>query len=275
VHISIPPTLGEQEAIAQALTDADALIESLEQLIAKKLQIKQGAMQELLMGKRRMHGFEIKKGYKQTDIGLIPQDWELTYIGNIATVEGGFAFNSKKFLSRGKYQVIKMSNLYEGRLNLGRSISYINELNEQEKKYLLEQNDILITLTGTVGKQDYGYSYKINEEKNLLVNQRVGRIVVNTEVVPNYVAFQMQTPWFLNQFFDLAKGGTGNQANVGTKDIEKIMIPLPSLQEQSFIATILTDIDREISVQGEKLAKSLKIKQGVMQELLTGRIRLV
>jgi type I restriction enzyme S subunit len=277
LHFSIPlpPTLAEQEAIAQALTDVDAFIESLEQLIAKKLQIKQGAMQELLMGKRRMHGFEIKKGYKQTDIGLIPQDWELTYIGNIATVEGGFAFNSKKFLSRGKYQVIKMSNLYEGRLNLGRSISYINELNEQEKKYLLEQNDILITLTGTVGKQDYGYSYKINEEKNLLVNQRVGRIVVNTEVVPNYVAFQMQTPWFLNQFFDLAKGGTGNQANVGTKDIEKIMIPLPSLQEQSFIATILTDIDREISVQGEKLAKSLKIKQGVMQELLTGRIRLV
>ncbi len=76
-EISIPPIKAEQEAIAEALSDADALVESLEQLITKKRQIKQGAMQELLTGKRRLPGFEIKKGYKQTEVGVIPE------IGNV------------------------------------------------------------------------------------------------------------------------------------------------------------------------------------------------
>jgi type I restriction enzyme S subunit len=76
--IAIPPTLAEQKDIAAALSDADALIESLEQLINKKRQIKQGAMQELLTGKRRLPGFEVKRGYKQTEVGVIPEDWDVS-----------------------------------------------------------------------------------------------------------------------------------------------------------------------------------------------------
>ena len=76
--IPLPPTKAEQEAIAEALSDADALIESLEQLIAKKRQIKQGAMQELLTGKKRLPGFATEAGYKQTEVGVIPEDWERT-----------------------------------------------------------------------------------------------------------------------------------------------------------------------------------------------------
>ena len=76
--IPIPlPRLIEQKAIAEALSDADALIESLEQLLTKKRQIKQGAMQELLTGKKRLPGFEVKLGYKQTEVGGIPADWEV------------------------------------------------------------------------------------------------------------------------------------------------------------------------------------------------------
>ena len=74
VVVSIPPTKAEQEAIAAVLSDADALIESLEQLIAKKRQIKQGAMQELLTGKKRLPGFATKPGYKQTEVGVTPED---------------------------------------------------------------------------------------------------------------------------------------------------------------------------------------------------------
>jgi type I restriction enzyme, S subunit len=87
--IPLPPTLTEQEAIAVALSDADALIESLEQLISKKRQIKLGAMQELLGGKRLLPGFEIKSGYKQTEVGVIPEDWNLDYIENISHITTG------------------------------------------------------------------------------------------------------------------------------------------------------------------------------------------
>jgi type I restriction enzyme S subunit len=81
--VPLPPTKAEQEAIARALSDADALIESLEQLIAKKRQIKQGAMQELLTGKKRLPGFEKASGYKQTEVGVIPQDWDICTIGEM------------------------------------------------------------------------------------------------------------------------------------------------------------------------------------------------
>ena len=76
IAVPLPPTKAEQEAIAEALSDADALIESLEQLLIKKRQIKQGAMQELLTGKKRLPGFEINPGYKQTEVGMIPEDWK-------------------------------------------------------------------------------------------------------------------------------------------------------------------------------------------------------
>ena len=82
--VAVPPTKAEQEAIAVALSDPDALIESLEQLIAKKRQLKQGAMQELLTGKKRLPGIENKPGYKQTEFGLIPEDWEVVSISGFA-----------------------------------------------------------------------------------------------------------------------------------------------------------------------------------------------
>lgn len=89
IPICLPPTRAEQDAIAEALSDADGLVESLEQLLAKKRQIRQGAMQELLTGKKRLPGFEISPGIKETEIGLIPRDWEIRSIGDISDVGRG------------------------------------------------------------------------------------------------------------------------------------------------------------------------------------------
>ena len=217
---------------------------------------------------------KVKPGYKQTEVGVIPEEWEVTRIESIATVEGGYAFSSKKFLPRGKYQIVKMSNLYGGSLNLDRSASYLNELDEQEKHYLLHRDEILITLTGTTGKRDYGYLYKINNEQNLLLNQRVGRLIVGETASPSYVAFQIKTPCFLDQFFDLSKGGTGNQTNVGTQDVAAIHIPLPPLPEQRAIAGALSDVDALLGALDQLIAKKRDLKQAAMQQLLTGQNRL-
>lgn len=88
LQVALPPD-SEQRAIAEALSDADVLIESLEQLLAKKRQVKQGAMQELLTGQKRLPGFEVKLGYKQTEVGLIPEDWRIQPIEQISTVGRG------------------------------------------------------------------------------------------------------------------------------------------------------------------------------------------
>ena len=83
------PPKSEQESIATVLSDTDALIESLEQLIAKKRLIKQGAMQELLTGKRRLPGFAQKTGYKHTEVGVIPEDWEVRILGEFCRIVTG------------------------------------------------------------------------------------------------------------------------------------------------------------------------------------------
>lgn len=101
MRLRIPP-LPEQEAIAEALTDADTLIASLEQLIAKKRSLKQGAMQALLTGQQRLPGFEVKPGYQQTEVGLIPEDWDMTEIGNlISDFRGGAPLKPSDFIDSG------------------------------------------------------------------------------------------------------------------------------------------------------------------------------
>ena len=216
----------------------------------------------------------LRKGYKKTEMGVIPEDWEIVPLGCIATIEGGYAFSSKKFLDCGKYQIVKMSNLYGGILNLKRSATFLNELNEQEKCYLLCENDILITLTGTTGKRDYGFSHRISQEMNLLVNQRVAKITIGKNVDASYIAFQIKAPDFLDQFFEVSKGGTGNQTNVGTADVSAICISCPSFPEQRAIAVALSDVDALIAKLDQFIAKKRDLKQAAMQQLLTGQTRL-
>ena len=84
-----PPTKAEQEAIAVALSQTDALIEALEHLLDKKRQLKQGAMQELLTGKKRLPDFEITRGLKQTETGVIPEDWHLRPLLSVVRVANG------------------------------------------------------------------------------------------------------------------------------------------------------------------------------------------
>lgn len=117
IVFAAPPTRAEQEAIAKALGDTDALIESLLQLIAKKRQIKQGSMQELLTGRRRLPGFEETPGYRKTDVGQMPNDWEFPSLGEIidSTQLGG---NYQNSLFETAWPLIKMGNMGRGYISL-------------------------------------------------------------------------------------------------------------------------------------------------------------
>jgi type I restriction enzyme S subunit len=94
LKVPLPPTTTEQETIGGASSDAEALIESLEQLIAKKRNLKQGAMQELLTGRRRLQGFSINGRYHQTEVGSIPEDWKVTKLDAICSMKSGEGITS-------------------------------------------------------------------------------------------------------------------------------------------------------------------------------------
>jgi type I restriction enzyme S subunit len=216
---------------------------------------------------------KINTEYKPSSLGKIPGDWEELKIKDVAEIKGGYAFDSLEFKDKGKYQVIKMSNLYDNILDLKRSQSFLEDLSGQEKEFLLKKDDIIITLTGTIGKRDYGYSYQIQNENNLLLNQRLAKILVN-KADAKYLCYGIKTTRFLNQFFLSARGGTGNQANVGTQDLASLKISLPPLSEQKAIAHILGLMDSAINTNNQLIAQKELQKKWLMQNLLIGNKRL-
>jgi type I restriction enzyme S subunit len=252
LQILLPP-LAEQEAIASALSDADTWIESLEQLIAKKRQIKQGAMQELLTGKRRLPGFS--------------GEWETKRLGDVALLRNGYAFKSDTYAVLGSFKVVTIANVQDGRMEMAECNSLEILPRDLQVHHQLSVGDLLISMTGNVGRV-----CRVSHP-NCLLNQRVGLVVpLSTSV--EFLYNLLRQRFFLAAMARKAKGGA--QGNLSKVDILEFEMTIPnSLDEQQSIATVLSDMDTEIESLESKLAKAREIKQGLMQELLTGRIRLV
>jgi len=227
--IPIPPTLAEQSAIATALSDADALISSLEKLIAKKRNIKQGAMQKLLQPK---------------------EGWVVKKLGEVAEIYTGKKNNQDK-VENGLYpffvrsQTIERINTYSfdgeailipGEGNIGKIFHYIN------------------------GKFDYHQRvYKISDFKSGYFSKYIYRYI---------------SEYFGRHAMENSVKATVDSLRLPTFQVFEIPFP-PTYKEQENIATILSDMDTEITALETKLEKYKKVKLGMMQNLLTGRIRLV
>lgn len=252
-NLALPPTIAEQEAIAKTLSDVDALIESLEQLIAKKYQLKRGVMQELLTGKRRLPGFS--------------GEWEVKRLGEIADLKNGYAFKSEAYTSLGFFSVVTIANVQAGYMD----ITECNKINvlprDLQPHHRLLIGDLLISMTGNVGRV---CRVTVN---NCLLNQRVGKLVPSL-VESSFLYPLLSQRSFLTAMGNKAKGGA--QGNLSVSDIleYEFLIPTQNI-EQTAIAEILSDMDAEIAALERKRDKTRLLKQGMMQELLTGRIRLV
>jgi len=274
--IPFPPTKAEQEAIAKALSDADALIESLEQLIAKKRLIKQGAMQELLTGKKRLFGFQKHKGFTQCELGLIPKDWHcmqlptLTIPSTSSIKIGPFGSALKKeYLTKDGFKVYGQENVYAKNMNTGDR--FINS--EHFKKLRsceIKTGDFLISMMGTVGK----CLIVPAEIKDGIMDSHLLRLRLDSEkLCPDYLAQLFETKIIFDQVKQLSVGGI--MEGLSSKIIRSLNLPVPTVNEQVAIAQILIDMDTEIDALETKLSKARAIKQGMMQELLTGKTRLI
>lgn len=258
IKTAIPP-LPEQEAIACTLSDIDTTIESLDRLLTKKRQIKQGAMQELLTGKRRLLGFEEAKGYKQTEIGMIPKDWKVQTLGEIAMFTNGKAHESE-IKESGRYIVVN-----------SKFISTEAEVKKYSDKCFCAtlKEDILIVMSDVPNGKAIAKCFLVDKDNTYTVNQRICSLRITIEN-PKFIIYQLNRNPFYLRFDDGVK-----QTNLRRNEVLSCPLAIPRLEEQNEIANILSDMDAEIESISAKLAKTRQLKQGMMHELLTGRIRLV
>lgn len=202
-------------------------------------------------------------------------EWEKKKLGEVMEFKAGYAFKSEKMLSeKSNYQILKMSNVYKNELRLDRNASYWENLNLKEKEFLLKDGDTILTLTGTVGKQDYGYSVQIKENNKYLLNQRLVLLrEIENKSNNDFINHIISNEQFLFYFFGEAKGGTGNQTNVSTEDVKNIQLFFPSLPEQKRIASFFTVLDKKIDELKQKKNLLEQYKKGVMQKLFSQELR--
>lgn len=259
-RIPLPPTTLEQGTIAEALSDADALIESLSLLLAKKRQIKQGAMQELLTGKKRLPGFSGK--------------WESKVLGQSATLKariGWQGLTTKEYLSAGDFYLVTGTELRGGAIDWDECSHVEATRYKQDPNIQLVIDDVLVTKDGTIGKVGIVTSLPKPATLNsgIFVVRPLGKIFH-----PGFFYYLLCSSAFTEFLDQLAAGSTIN--HLYQKDFVGFSFQLPPTEdEQKAIASVLADMDSDIALVEKRLWKARGVKQGMMQALLTGRIRLV
>ncbi|WP_305816706.1 restriction endonuclease subunit S [Photobacterium leiognathi] len=274
----------EQTAIANALSDVDALLTELEKLIAKKQAIKTATMQQLLTGKNRLPQFAIytegekegqPKGTKTSELGEIPEDWEVQFLKDISSMRGRIGWQGLKqeeftFNDQQPFLITGM-NFKDGKIRWKEVYHIPEDRYEMDRNIQLKVGDILMTKDGTIGKllfvDHIPKPYKATLNSHLLLFRPKLE-----SYVPKYLYYLMKTK-LLDDHIELHKSGS-TFFGITQEAMGKLLALLPSNEEQTAIATILSDMDSEIQTLEQRLAKTCQIKQGMMQELLTGRTRL-
>jgi type I restriction enzyme S subunit len=255
IPIPLPP-LPEQRAIAEVLSDVDALLASLERLIAKKRAIKQGAMQQLLTGRTRLPGFT--------------GEWETKRLGEIGEFQSGNGFPIKyQGETEGDYPFFKVSDMN----NEGNEIVMVtanNWITESTRRAIGAS-----TLpTHSIVFAKIGAAIFLERKKLLLLESCIDNNMMGFVPDDSISDYRFVHQLLLNTQLGKLVSTTA-LPYLGRKEIAELEYPLPRLEEQRAIAEVLSDMDAEIAALETRREKNRAIKQGMMQELLTGRIRLI
>jgi len=255
--LPLPSTKAEQETIAEALSDADALIESLEQLLTKKRLLKQGAMQELLTGKKRLAGFS--------------GEWEVKRLDELGRWTGGMtpSMRNPDYWQAGTVPWISSGDVKSVRLTTTAFAISSYAVKQRVTTLLPAKSIIVVTRSGILRN----YLPVAMNMIPMAINQDIKALLTNDHVLPEYLLHSL-TCIGDRILARCLKSGTTVES-IEFPWLKAFTIPIPTLLEQTAIADILSDMDGEIVALEAKLAKTQSIKQGMMQELLTGRIRLV
>jgi type I restriction enzyme S subunit len=253
------PSQEEQRTIANALSDADALIESLEKLIAKKRSIKQGAMQELLTGKKRLPGFS--------------GEWVVKQLGEVGELKNGINKNKEAF-GHGNPFVNLMDIFGFSAISNNELLGLVNSTDLEQKTYDLRSGDVIF-IRSSVKPTGVGLTAVILN--NLPKTVYSGFLIRFRDEGLLDLSFKKYC--FYEEGFRkkvIGASSVSANTNINQNSLKLLNIAFPATKaEQTAIAEVLSDMDTEITALETKLTKARMIKQGMMQELLTGRIRLI
>jgi len=264
VYIPSPP-LAEQQKIAKILTSVDEVIEKTQAQIDKLKDLKTGMMQELLT-----NGIGHTE-FKESPVGRIPAEWDVvrvdeivTKVGSGVTPKGG----SKAYVSSG-IPLIRSQNVHSDGLRLD-NVSFITaEQHQKMKGSQLQANDVLLNITGASIGRCY---YLADDFIEGNVNQHVCIIRLKKHVVSHvFITLLLNGQLGQTQIMSLQAGG--NREGLNFQQIREIKLPLPPIEEQIKISNTLSSIERKIRIKESKLNAVIKIKKALMQDLLTGKVR--
>ena len=261
--VAMPRLREEQERIAQALADADALIASLEQLLSKKRQIKQGAMQELLTGQRRLPGFI--------------DDWVPGVLGDaLGELVAGVSVNSEaNGTTEGAPSVLKTSAICDGQFD-PTECKAIAKADVGRAQTTPRKDSLLVSrmntpdLVGEVGYVDADYPLLFLPDRVWMAQAKHG-----SHVNMRWLVSLLSSAPYKQRIRDTATGTSGSMKNISKAALRSLPVHFPCGEEQTAIASVLSDMDAEITALEARLTKARQLKQGMAQALLTGRIRLV
>ncbi|MFZ5948427.1 MAG: restriction endonuclease subunit S [Stygiobacter sp.] len=250
VFIPLPPTKQEQSAIAQVLSDTDELISSLEKLIEKKKLIKQGVMQQLLTGKKRLPGFSGK--------------WENKVLGNLIDdiADGGTPSTSNSKYFGGTINWVVIDDIKDEIIETKETLTELGLSRSSSK--LWKPGTIILSTGATIGEVGISKIYTATK-------QGICGIVVKENTYNLFLKYWLQQ----NKFLLVSKAQGSSIREVRPPTLIKIRISVPSKAEQIAISQVISKLEFEIKLLEQKLNKYKSIKQGMMENLLTGKIRLL
>lgn len=254
------PEINEQEKIADALSDVDTLISDLQELIRKKKDIRQGTMQMLITGRKRLEGFS----EKWVKINLAKNSKLKARIGwqGLTTAE---------YLAEGYSYLITGTDFLEGQIKWN-GCHFVNyDRYMQDPNIQVTNGDLLLTKDGTIGK----VAYVTDLKRPATLNSGVFLVKpITVAYTAHFMLYVLESSIFTDFLQQLSAGSTIN--HLYQKDLVNfdLFVP-PTIEEQEAIAGILFDMDLEIRKLEDKLHKYQEVKQGMMEELLTGKVRLI
>ena len=264
LNIPLPP-LQEQKKIAEILSTVDEKIDLVQSNIEATQALKKGLMQQLLT-----KGIGHTK-FKASKLGEIPLDWEVVKLLPHIELLTGFAFKSSGFNEEGEgIKLLRGINITVGRLRWNQKIDkWWNLPFEDYDKYCAKAGDLVISMDGSL----VGRNYARVKEKDLplLIVQRVACLRAKETLELEYLNQIIGSPLFIN-YVDAVKTSSGIP-HISSKNIREFNIPLPPLQEQKKIAEILSTVDEKLDLLQEKKKAYQAMKKGLMQQLLTGQVR--
>lgn len=251
LKLIVPKTLPEQEKIANFLTAVDAKISNLSEEKSLLEQYKKGAMQKIFSQELR---------FKQDDGSDFPE-WENKRLGEVAKLQGGWAFKSSQFKKMG-IPIIRISNISNDHNYINtNSLVYYSEI-ENDNNFIIKKGDLIIAMSGaTTGKSSI-----YNLKTSAYLNQRVGLFKSKSK----HLKYEFLVQYVFSMSFKIDLDSllvAGAQPNISSKDIESLNFPFPSIDEQTKIANFLTTIDEKIATITEALEGAQAFKKGLLQQL--------